>query len=94
MRKPGKLPADTLGVEYALEYGTNRLEIHRDALQPGARVLIIDDLLATGGTIAATCSLVEQLGATIEELAFLIELDFLHGRDTLAPHSVFSLIYY
>lgn len=92
VRKPGKLPAETYQVDYSLEYGTNSLQIHQDALQPGMRVLIIDDLLATGGTIAAACSLVEQTGGIVHEVAFLIELSFLHGRDKLTNYSVFSLI--
>ncbi|MCG8348368.1 MAG: adenine phosphoribosyltransferase [Chloroflexales bacterium] len=92
VRKPGKLPADTHQVEYDLEYGTNKLEIHRDAIPAGARVLIVDDLLATGGTIVAASQLVEQVGGVIEELAFLIELTFLNGRDRLPKYSVHSLI--
>lgn len=94
IRKPGKLPAETYHMEYELEYGTNTIEIHRDAFQPGARVLIIDDLLATGGTMAAACTLVEKMGGTVVELAFLIELTFLHGRDKLEKHPVYSMIQY
>lgn len=94
VRKAGKLPAATYQVEYALEYGTNTLEIHRDALEPGAQVLVVDDLLATGGTIGAACELVEQVGGVVQELAFLIELTFLNGRETLARYPVFSLIQY
>lgn len=94
VRKPGKLPAETYQVEYALEYGSNRLEIHRDAFTPGARVLVVDDLLATGGTIAAATRLIEQAGAQVVELAFVIELGFLGGREKLAPYSVFSLLQY
>lgn len=94
VRKPGKLPADTYRESYELEYGTNILEIHKDALQPGARVLVMDDLLATGGTVAATRSLVERLGAKVVEAAFLIELTFLKGREKLADCPVFSLIQY
>jgi adenine phosphoribosyltransferase len=94
VRKPGKLPAETYQVEYALEYGTNTLEIHRDAVPQGARVLIVDDLLATGGTIGAACKLIEQAGGTVAELAFVIELGFLGGREKLAPYPVFSLIRY
>ncbi|HEY1014983.1 MAG TPA: adenine phosphoribosyltransferase [Herpetosiphonaceae bacterium] len=93
IRKPGKLPAETIGVEYALEYGSNRLELHRDALKPGARVVLIDDLLATGGTVAAACDLLGQLGADIAEAAFVIELAFLEGRAKLAC-PIFSLISY
>ena len=94
IRKPGKLPHQTLGVDYSLEYGTNRLEIHRDAVQPGAQVVVIDDLLATGGTIAAACDLLTQLGAQVVETAFLIELEFLQGRSRLGDRSVFSLVRY
>ena len=94
VRKLGSLPAATISVEYELEYGSNTLEIHVDALQPGQRVLIVDDLLATGGTVAATIELVEQLGATVEATAFLIELLFLNGRSRLDGRRVMSLIQY
>ncbi len=94
VRKPGKLPADTYQIEYSLEYGTNKLEIHRDAFEPGAQVLLVDDLLATGGTVAAASKLIEQAGGTVVELAFVIELAFLNGREKLAPYEVFSLIQY
>ncbi len=94
VRKPGKLPAETYQIEYELEYGTNTLEIHRDALENGMRVLIIDDLLATGGTIAAATQLVEQAGGVIDELAFLIELTFLNGRQQIGNYSIFSMIQY
>ncbi len=94
IRKPGKLPAETVAAEYSLEYGTNTLQIHRDAFDRGARVLLVDDLLATGGTIAAAAELVRELGGTIVELAFVIELSFLSGRDRLAGYPVFSLIQY
>ena len=93
-RKPGKLPRDTSSVEYQLEYGVDALEVHSDALSPGARVLVHDDLLATGGTAAALCDLVENAGATVAGCAFVIELAFLGGRDRLAPHAVHSLIRY
>jgi adenine phosphoribosyltransferase len=93
-RKPGKLPYDTVGVGYLLEYGPDRLELHTDALAPGARVLIHDDLLATGGTARALCGLVGQLGATVVGCAFLIELAFLGGRDALVPHEVHALLTY
>ena len=83
VRKPGKLPSKTIGVDYALEYGTDRLEIHADAVGPDDRVLIVDDLLATGGTAAAAVKLVRVLGAEVVESAFLIELGFLHGRAKL-----------
>jgi adenine phosphoribosyltransferase len=94
VRKLGKLPADTHRVEYDLEYGSNTLEIHRDALKPGSRVLVIDDLLATGGTIVAACELVEKLDSVVEEVAFLIELSFLRGRDKLGKYPIFSLVQY
>lgn len=94
VRKPGKLPAETYQIEYDLEYGTNTLEIHCDALERGARVLIIDDLLATGGTVGAACKLVEQAGGIVEELAFVIELTFLNGREKLSAYPIFSMIQY
>ena len=93
-RKRGKLPSEVTSVEYALEYGLDAIEIHRDALAHGTRVLIHDDLIATGGTAAACCELVEQMGAEVVGCAFVIELSFLHGRDKLAPHDVHSLIAY
>jgi adenine phosphoribosyltransferase len=94
IRKPGKLPAETYQIEYELEYGTNKLEIHRDAFKAGARVLLIDDLLATGGTIAAASKLIEQVGGVVEELVFLIELNFLNGRERLKQYPVYSMIQY
>jgi adenine phosphoribosyltransferase len=94
IRKPGKLPADTFKVEYQLEYGSNVLEIHQDALQPGARVVIVDDLLATGGTVAAAAELVERIGGVVEEVAFVIELAFLNGRARLARYPIYSLLTY
>jgi adenine phosphoribosyltransferase len=94
VRKPKKLPAETVKVEYALEYGTDALEIHKDAIQPGQRVLIVDDVLATGGTAAAVAGLVEKLGGTVAGLAFVCELDFLNGRGKLAGREIFSLIHY
>ncbi len=94
VRKPGKLPADTYQVQYALEYGTNTLEIHRDALSPGARVLIVDDLLATGGTVGATIELVEKLGGDVVALAFLVELEFLSGRTRLEGRRIETVITY
>lgn len=94
VRKPGKLPASTYVVEYDLEYGTNRLEIHQDALQPGMRVIVIDDLLATGGTTAAACQLIERIGGVVEEVGFVIELTFLEGRARLTNYPIFSLIQY
>jgi adenine phosphoribosyltransferase len=93
-RKPGKLPYETVTAEYALEYGTDRLELHTDAISPQTRVLVHDDLLATGGTARALCSLVEQLGGTIAGCGFLIELAELHGRDQVAPHDVHALLRY
>jgi adenine phosphoribosyltransferase len=83
VRKPGKLPAATYSVSYALEYGEETLEMHTDALAPGERVLLVDDVLATGGTAAATASLAEKCGATVHAVAVLMELSFLHGRDAL-----------
>jgi adenine phosphoribosyltransferase len=94
VRKPGKLPAATARYDYALEYGTNTLEIHKDAIQPGQRVIIADDLLATGGTAEATTKLAESLGAKISGLGFVVELDFLKGRDKLKNYDVFSLLHY
>ena len=94
VRKLGKLPAETITVEYALEYGSNTLEIHRDAIQPGQRVLIVDDLLATGGTVNGTIELVERLKGEVVGLAFLVELEFLKGRDRLEGRRVTSVIQY
>jgi adenine phosphoribosyltransferase len=94
LRKPGKLPAATVKFDYALEYGTNTLEIHRDAIQKGQRVLIVDDLLATGGTANATARLASSLGAEIAGLGFVVELDFLKGRELLQGYDVFSLLHY
>jgi adenine phosphoribosyltransferase len=93
-RKPGKLPHTTVRAEYLLEYGTDALELHSDAVAAGARVLVHDDLLATGGTARALCSLVEQLNGDVVGCAFLIELSFLDGRTALAPHDVRTLISY
>jgi len=94
VRKPGKLPADTTAEEYELEYGTDALEIHTDAVQPGQRVLLLDDLLATGGTMAATAKLVEGLGGEVAGIAFLIELNFLAGREKLKGYDLVTLIQY
>jgi len=94
VRKLGKLPAETLTVEYALEYGSNTLEIHRDAISAGQRVLIVDDLLATGGTVRGTIDLVERLGGNVIGLGFLVELEFLKGRDRLKGYQVSSVIRY
>ena len=94
VRKPGKLPAQTLKATYALEYGTDSLEIHADALRSGERILVVDDVIATGGTAKAVGELAEQLGAKVSAFAFLIELGFLDGRAKLAGHEVLSLIRY
>jgi adenine phosphoribosyltransferase len=94
VRKPKKLPAKTTSVSYSLEYGTDSLEIHEDAIKPGQRVIICDDLLATGGTAAATAKLIEKLGGNVEGAAFAVELTFLNGRKKLPNLDVFSLIQY
>lgn len=94
VRKPGKLPAETIAESYTLEYGSNTLEIHVDAIQAGQKVLVVDDLLATGGTAKATCSLIEKLGGEVIGLAFAIELNFLNGRQLLHGYDIFSLIRY
>jgi adenine phosphoribosyltransferase len=92
VRKPGKLPAKTVRVEYSLEYGSNVLEMHVDALRPGERVLVVDDLLATGGSARAVAQLVEELEGTVMGMAFVIELEFLKGREKLRNYDVFSLV--
>lgn len=94
VRKPGKLPYETHRASYELEYGTDSLEIHTDAIRPQARVIIADDLIATGGTAAATAQLVSKLGGVVVECAFVIELAFLNGREKLKPHAVFSILQY
>jgi len=94
VRKPKKLPSERVTVTYDLEYGTDSLEVHRDAVLPGARVLIVDDLLATGGTAKAVTQLVEQLGGEVVGLGFLVELTFLPGREKLRGYDVFSLLQY
>jgi len=94
MRKPGKLPYKTTSVSYELEYGTDTVEMHEDGISTGERVLIVDDLLATGGTARAMCKLVEKAGGKVVELAFIVELTFLHGRDRLKDYTIFSLIQY
>jgi adenine phosphoribosyltransferase len=94
VRKPKKLPSKTASISYALEYGTDTLEIHEDAVKPGNRVIICDDLLATGGTAAATAKLIQQLGGVVEGAAFAVELTFLNGRKRLNGFDVFSLIQY
>jgi adenine phosphoribosyltransferase len=93
-RRPGKLPLETISAEYALEYGKNALELQSDAFEDGSRVLIHDDVLATGGTSKAMAELVEQLGGTVVGIQFIIELDFLKGREKIADYDVFSLIHY
>jgi adenine phosphoribosyltransferase len=94
IRKAGKLPAQTMREEYALEYGTDSIEIHQDAIAPGEAVLVLDDVLATGGTLAAACQLVEKLGGRIVEAATVIELTFLNGRQKLQRYPYFTLIQY
>lgn len=94
VRKPGKLPWQALREEYELEYGTDAVEMHEDALASGSRVVVIDDLLATGGTALATARLAERAGAVVEEIAFMIELSFLDGRSKLSDYRVFSLVQY
>ena len=94
VRKLGKLPGETLRSEYALEYGTNTVEVQKDAVRPGQRVLIVDDLLATGGTVLGTIELVQRLGGEIAGLSFLVELSDLHGRDKLGDFAIHTLIAY
>ncbi len=93
-RKPGKLPADCISASYALEYGTDSLEMHTDSIHEGQRILIVDDLLATGGTMSAVIKLVEKLGGVIDSIAFVVELAFLGGRQRLGDYPVFSLVAY
>jgi adenine phosphoribosyltransferase len=92
IRKPSKLPADTISISYSLEYGTNTLEMHKDAIAPGAKVLLVDDLLATGGSAKAATQLIEKLGGKVVGVAFLIELVDLHGRDALKGYDLYSMI--
>lgn len=94
VRKVGKLPWNCIKEEYALEYGTATVEMHNDAIEPGQRVLIVDDLLATGGTAKAAAKLVERLGGKVAGIAFVVELDFLKGRDQLPGYDVFSMVHY
>ena len=94
LRKPGKLPYRTFSHKYDLEYGSAELHVHQDGIKPGSRVLLVDDLLATGGTMRAGCVLVEKAGGMVAGCAFLVELGFLKGREVLAPYEVFSLIQY
>ena len=92
VRKPGKLPSETINRSYALEYGSNTLEIHVDAVEPGQKVLIVDDLLATGGTVEATCGLVEELGGEVAGLLFAVELKFLNARERLTDRDIYSVV--
>lgn len=94
VRKPGKLPAEKVSISYSLEYGEDKLEMHKDAIQPGDKVLIHDDLLATGGTMNAVCQLIEQLGGEIVQVSFIIELSFLNGRNKLNKYDVRSIVDY
>lgn len=94
LRKPGKLPYDAESISYDLEYGSASLEVHIDALEKGDKVLLVDDLLATGGTAAASCELVEKLGAEVVACAFVVELDFLNGKEKLSKYDIHSLIHY
>lgn len=94
VRKPGKLPAETVKITYELEYGQDSLEIHRDAIREGQRVLVVDDLLATGGTAAAVIQLIRKLGGVVAGVAFLVELEFLNGRNKLKGYDVYSLLQY
>jgi len=94
VRKPGKLPAETESVEYELEYGTDKIEIHKDAINPGDKVLLHDDLLATGGTAEAACKLIEKLGGEVVQVSFIVELSFLKGREHLTKYNVKSLVDY
>lgn len=94
IRKPGKLPAESIRVTYDLEYGSDSLEVHKDAVQPGQKVLVVDDLLATGGTALATCQLIEKLGGVVSGVAFVIELEFLKGREKLTKYDIFSVLQY
>ena len=94
VRKPGKLPASTVREEYALEYGIDALEIHKDAIAPGQNILIVDDLLATGGTALAVAKLVERLEGKVAAIAFVVELDFLKGRKKLKEYNIISLVHY
>jgi len=94
IRKPKKLPAETISASYELEYGTDKIEIHKDAIVPGDKVLLHDDLLATGGTMEAAVKLIEQLGGEVVQISFIIELDFLKGKEKLKNYEVHSLIHY
>lgn len=92
VRKPGKLPSETINYEYELEYGTDKLEMHKDAIEKGQRVAVIDDLLATGGTAFSTCKMIEQLGGVVVSVGFFIELEDINGKEVLADYDVFSIV--
>ena len=94
VRKPGKLPAEKVSISYSLEYGEDKLEMHKDAIQPGDKVLVHDDLLATGGTMSAVCQLIEKLGGEVVQVSFIVELSFLKGRDKLTSYDVRSIVQY
>jgi adenine phosphoribosyltransferase len=94
IRKPGKLPAEKISETYELEYGRNTLEVHLDAIEKGQKVLIVDDLLATGGTAKASCNLIEKLGGEVVSLAFIVELSFLRGREKIGGYDIFSVVQY
>ena len=94
VRKPGKLPAEKVSISYSLEYGEDKLEIHKDAIQPGDKVLVHDDLLATGGTMSAVCQLIEKLGGEVVQVSFIVELSFLKGREKLASYDIRSIVQY
>jgi adenine phosphoribosyltransferase len=94
IRKPGKLPSEKIAESYSLEYGTDSIEIHKDAISPGDKVLLHDDLLATGGTMEAAVKLIEKLGGEVVQISFIIELDFLNGREKLSKYEIHSLLHY
>ena len=94
VRKPGKLPAEKVSISYSLEYGEDKLEMHKDAIQLGDKVLVHDDLLATGGTMSAVCQLIEKLGGEVAQVSFIVELSFLNGRDKLKSYDVRSILQY
>ena len=94
VRKPGKLPSEKVSVSYTLEYGEDKLEMHKDAIQPGDKVLVHDDLLATGGTMSAVCQMIEKLGGEVVQISFIVELSFLNGRDKLKSYDIRSIVQY
>lgn len=94
VRKPGKLPSEKVSVSYTLEYGEDKLEMHKDAIQPGDKVLVHDDLLATGGTMSAVCQMIEKLGGEVVQISFIIELTFLNGREKIKSYDVHSIVKY